>query len=148
MIDSDRSVQKFINWVQYVESSLFKFFHWIYEQCHLLFFANCCTLKCEILFIICYFAKKSSIASNDFFKIFSILMKWNDVLKTLFTWIIIEFDLQSSWRSLINNNQFFKIKCKKLYKVLRKIITKFQRMNKKINATKSNDQRCVFINNF
>ena len=75
--------------------------------------------------MICHFAKKLSIMNNDFFKIFSTSMKWNNVSKTLFTWIIIEFDLQSSWKSFIDNDQFFKTKCNELHKVLRKIIIKF-----------------------
>ena len=85
MIDSDWNVRKSVNWTWYVESSLFKFFRWVYEQCHLFFFANCYILKCKTLFTICHLAKKSSIANNDSFKIFSTSMKWNDVLKTLFT---------------------------------------------------------------
>ena len=52
-------------------------------------------------------------------------MKRSDVLKTLFTWIIIEFDSQSLWKSFINDDQFFKTKRKELHKVLRKIIIKF-----------------------
>ena len=148
MIDSSRSVRRFVNWTWYVESSLFKFFRWICEQCYLLFSANCCVSKCEILFIICHFAKESSIANNDFFKIFSTSMKQNDVLKTLFTWIIIESDSQLSWKSFIDNNQFFKAKRNELHKVLRRIITKLQRISEKIDATRSDDRRRVFINNF
>ena len=93
MIDLNRSVRKFINWTRYVESSLFKFFDWICEQYHLFFSANCCVSKYEILSTICHFTKKLSIANNNFFKIFSTLMKRNDVSKTLFTWIIIKSDL-------------------------------------------------------
>ena len=148
MIDLSRSVRKLVNWARYVELSLFKFFRWVCEQCHLFFFANCCVLKCEILFTICHFAKKSSIASNDLFKIFSTLMKRNNASKMLFTWIIIEFDSQSSWKSFVNNNQFFKAKRNELHKILRRIITKFQRMNKEINAAESNNRRRAFINNF
>ena len=148
IIDSDWSVRKFINWAWYAESSLFRFFRWVCEQCHLLFSASYCVLRCETLFIICHLAKESPIANNDFFKIFSTLMKRSDVLKALFTWIIIEFDSQSSWRSLVDNNQFFKARRNKLYKILRRIITKLQRMNEKIDATKSNDRRRVFTNNF
>ena len=148
MIDLDRNVWKSINWTWYVESSLFRFFCWICEQCHLLFFINYCVSRCEILFMICHLAKKSSIANNDFFKIFSTSMKRSDVLKTLFTWIIIEFNSQSSWRSLVNNDQFFKTRRNELYKVLRKIITKFQRVNEEIDAIKSDDRRRAFTNNF
>ena len=39
------------------------------------FFANCYVSKYKILFIICHLAKKTSIASNDFFKISSTLIK-------------------------------------------------------------------------
>ena len=75
-------------------------------------------------------------------------MKRSDALKALFTWIIIEFNSQSSRKSFINNNQFFKIKHNELHKILRKIIMKFQQINGKINAIKSDDRRRVFINNF
>ena len=75
-------------------------------------------------------------------------MKWSGVLKALFTWIIIEFGSQSSWKSLADNDQFFKVKRNELHRVLRRIITKLQRMNEEIDATKLNDRRRVFTNNF
>ena len=54
IIDLNRSVRRSVKWAWYVESSLFKFFRWVCEQCHLFFSASCDVSKCKILFIICY----------------------------------------------------------------------------------------------
>ena len=75
MIDSNWNVRRFVNWAQYVELSLFRFFRWIYKQYHLFFSASYCVSKCKILFMICHLAKESSIPNDDSFKIFSTLMK-------------------------------------------------------------------------